>query len=174
MIKVTRTVQDCNQGYANLTGCPKGNYCVKFCNSGAVGAIAANEMGMLRKSAPLVTHIPSSRRNFMQPPRPPGRIRPKVSTMPRQQSEAAHYLDIYKLTIEKKRLQQELLSLDQRRRQIQDRVATLESQIVNLEEGAHHLREPEASAQPTSTVYPPMRATERPLAGDFRTFMLEY
>ena len=70
-----------------------------------------------------------------------GRIRPKVSTMPRQQSEAAAFLDIYKLAIEKRRLQQELQGMDQRRQQILDRLTVLENQVIALENTAHHLRE---------------------------------
>lgn len=68
------------------------------------------------------------------------RIRPKISTMPRQQSEAAAFLDIYKLVIEKKRLEQELQSMDQRRQQILDRLVVLNSQVSNLEHTVHQIR----------------------------------
>jgi cell division septum initiation protein DivIVA len=74
---------------------------------------------------------------------PKGQIRPKISTMPRQQTEAAAYLDIYKLVIEKKRLRQELEGMDDRRQQICDRLAVLEQQIVALEQTAHQAREAE-------------------------------
>lgn len=70
------------------------------------------------------------------------RIRPKVSTMPRQASESAAFLDIYKLVIEKKRLQQELQGMEQRRQQILDRLEILEGQVAGLEQTAHHLRQP--------------------------------
>lgn len=69
-----------------------------------------------------------------------GHIRPKISTMPRQQSESAAFLDIYKLVIEKKRLQQEVQGMDQRRQHIIDRLTVLEVQITELENVAHHLR----------------------------------
>jgi hypothetical protein len=69
-----------------------------------------------------------------------GQIRPKVSTMPRPQSEAAAFLDIYKLVIEKKRLQQELQTIDQRRDQILNRLAVLENQVTALEKNAQQIR----------------------------------
>jgi hypothetical protein len=112
--------------------------------------------------------------NPMQPPRLPGRIHPKISTMPRQQSEAAHYLDIYKLTIEKKRLQLELDGLDQRRQRLQDRITTLESQIDDIEAGAHRLRESVPASRPASVIYPPMHPSERSADSDFRILTLEY
>jgi uncharacterized protein YjiS (DUF1127 family) len=76
---------------------------------------------------------------------PKGQIRPKISTMPRQQTEAAAYLDIYKLVIEKKRLRQELEGMDDRRQQICDRLAVLEQQIGALEKTAQQVREAESS-----------------------------
>jgi uncharacterized protein YjiS (DUF1127 family) len=75
---------------------------------------------------------------------PKGQIRPKISTMPRQQTEAAAYLDIYKLVIEKKRLRQELEGMDDRRQQICDRLAVLEQQITALEKTAQQVRQAEA------------------------------
>jgi prefoldin subunit 5 len=62
--------------------------------------------------------------------RPPSRIPPKISTLPRQNSEATQYLDIYKLTIEKKRLQSQLVDLDQRRQRIQARLAELNARTT--------------------------------------------
>lgn len=84
----------------------------------------------------------------MQPKRPQRRILPKISTMPRQASEAAHYLDIYKLTIEKKRLTQEMIDLDQRRQIIAQRLVEIEANIASLEDSAHDLRQP-ATPPPT-------------------------
>jgi hypothetical protein len=84
---------------------------------------------------------------------PKGQIRPKISTMPRQQTEAAAYLDIYKLVIEKKRLRQELEGMDDRRQQICDRLAILEQHIVALEKTAHQVRDAEAT--PTHSASPP-------------------
>ena len=69
-----------------------------------------------------------------------GQIRPKFSSMPRQQSEAAAFLDSYKLTVEKKRLQQELTSLNQRRDQILQRLATIDRTVDNLDDHAKKWR----------------------------------
>jgi len=61
--------------------------------------------------------------------------------MPRQKTEAAAFLDLYKLVIEKKRLQQELQSLAQRRQQITNRLAVLDSQVAELENDVQQMRE---------------------------------
>lgn len=97
----------------------------------------------------------SMRRNIAK-----GRIHPKISTMPRQQSEAAAFLDIYKLVIEKKRLQQELESMDQRRQQILTRLTVLDSQVADLEHTAHQLRD----AAPT----PDAPLSQAPIAPTFK------
>ena len=76
----------------------------------------------------------------MYPKVAPGKIRPKVSTMPRPKSQAADYLNIYKLEIEKKRLLQELQALEQRRHQINERMMSLDSQIAVLENGIQQQR----------------------------------
>ncbi|MBW4439963.1 MAG: hypothetical protein KME10_01745 [Plectolyngbya sp. WJT66-NPBG17] len=62
--------------------------------------------------------------------------RPKISTMPRPQTEATAYLNLYKLSIEKKRLQYELDSIDQRRHRIQKRLSFLESQVAEMQQSA--------------------------------------
>jgi hypothetical protein len=72
----------------------------------------------------------------MRPQRSQGKIRPKVSSMPRQRSEAAAYLDIYKLAIEKERLLTELTSLEQRAYEIRERLAILNTQVHSLESTA--------------------------------------
>lgn len=56
-------------------------------------------------------------------------FRPKISSMPRQKTEAAAYLDLYKLAVEKKRLQVELETIEQRRLLIQKRLTVLNSQM---------------------------------------------
>jgi hypothetical protein len=60
--------------------------------------------------------------------------RPKISTMPRPQTEATAYLSLYKLAIEKKRLQHELDSIEQRRHRIQKRLSFLESQVAEMQQ----------------------------------------
>jgi hypothetical protein len=112
---------------------------------------------------------------------PKGRILPKVSTMPRQQSEAAVVLDIYKLAIDKERLQQELQGIEQRRQQILQRLEVLEAQVDQLEGQAHHLREPIAlrsPTQPAQQIFRPARSSQftrsaQP-AEQFDTLFLEY
>ncbi len=105
-------------------------------------------------------------------PRQP-QIRPKISTMPRQQTEAAAYLDIYKLVNEKKRLQQELTVLEERRDRIQERLGAIEDEIQGLETTAHILRDHEVvTVRRDAGVRRPMAAFANP--GDFTTFCLEY
>ncbi|PSB18397.1 hypothetical protein C7B76_08375 [filamentous cyanobacterium CCP2] len=103
-----------------------------------------------------------------------GQIRPKISTMPRQQSEAAAFLDIYKLVIEKKRLQQELQGMEQRRQQIVDRLAVLETQVSTLEKAAHQLREDEPQRS-SGERKPKGRSKEAELPAEtLETLFLEY
>lgn len=75
----------------------------------------------------------------MYPRSPRGRILPKISTMPRQASEASSYLDLHKLVIEKRRLQQELEVIEQRKQQINARLETLTVQIDDLKVTAEQL-----------------------------------
>lgn len=82
----------------------------------------------------------------MHPHIAPGTIRPKISTMPRQKTEAAALLDLYKLAIEKKRLQQELHSMEARREQIQQRLLVLDRQVAGLEVSIEHLRQDHPAA----------------------------
>ncbi len=105
----------------------------------------------------------------MRPHLQQGKIRPKVSTMPRQKTEAAAYLDIYKLVNEKKRLQQELETLEQRKERIQQRLQMIETQVEQLEQCAHDLREDEPIAPRPTTFKAPL--TE---SSDFNTLFLEY
>lgn len=83
--------------------------------------------------------------------------RPKISTMPRQRSEATHYLDIYRLTIERKRLQQELNGLERRCQQINQRLTTIDTQVNLLETDVQHLRTAKSNQRevptPTSNIY---------------------
>ncbi len=58
-----------------------------------------------------------------------GKIRPKLSSMPVQRSEARVHLNVYKLAVEKERLEQELRNLETRREQLRERLGTLNNQI---------------------------------------------
>ncbi|WP_052050129.1 hypothetical protein [Leptolyngbya sp. KIOST-1] len=118
----------------------------------------------------------------MNAKRAPRRIFPKVSTMPRQQTEAAQYLDMYKLTVEKKRLQQELEYIDERRQRLCDRLAEIEQATEGLDVQAIHLRQKtqapaaarpqNAHFAPSANVYLPERSSQVP--EDYNTLMLDY
>ncbi|MGK7889437.1 MAG: hypothetical protein AB4042_08885 [Leptolyngbyaceae cyanobacterium] len=103
-----------------------------------------------------------------------GQIRPKFSSMPRQRSEAAAFLDSYKLTVEKKRLQQELDSLNQRRDQIMQRLATIDQQVERLGDRAEQYRVDYANSHQQSaspTVQPPAASTD---SESFKTLFVDY
>lgn len=104
----------------------------------------------------------------MRPRSNSGAIRPKISTMPRPKTEAAAFLDLYKLSVEKKRLQQELQSLEVRRQQIGDRLSVLNAQIDSLETRVESLREQE---EPSSR---PMPGLAHPIPDSFDMVFLEY
>ncbi len=79
----------------------------------------------------------------MRPLRSQPTIRPQISTMPRPQTEAAAYLDIYKVVTERQRLEQELAGLEQRRDRIVQRLTQLEQQTQALTAAAQTRRETE-------------------------------
>jgi hypothetical protein len=120
--------------------------------------------------------------------RPPSKIFPKVSTLPRQRTEAAHYLDMYKLTVEKKRIQQELDNIEQRRQRLQRRLLEIDQHLDSLSHEAETIRQQEdqpfsrghgprpqatAEAMPSSNVYLPERRSHN-TAEDFSTVVLDY
>ncbi len=117
--------------------------------------------------------------------RPPRKIHPRVSTLPRQQTEAAHYLDMYKLTVEKNRIHQELESLEQRRQKLYTRLAEIDQQANGLGQLANTLRLQDgqryrpngprsaSTATPTANVYLPDRQTSD-ARSDYSTVLLEY
>jgi outer membrane murein-binding lipoprotein Lpp len=96
--------------------------------------------------------------------------------MPRQKTEASAYLDIYKLVTEKKRLQDEMVGLEQRRDRILSRLEILDAQIAQLETDAQQLRDANLSPNSASAAARPNpRATAHPLeSGSFDTLFLEY
>jgi predicted nucleic acid-binding Zn-ribbon protein len=93
-----------------------------------------------------------------QRPSRPNITTPKISTMPRQQTEATVYLDVYKLVVERRRLEQERQKIEQRSQQINQRLTQLDQQIVVLETTLQQMRSgivpetrpipPAASSQP--------------------------
>jgi hypothetical protein len=86
---------------------------------------------------------------------------PKLrSTLPRPKTEAAAYLNLYKLTIEKKRLEHELESIEVRRHRIQKRLTFLSSQVAELDRSA--------------TCKTPATKQAAPDTAAFNTLFLEY
>ncbi len=104
----------------------------------------------------------------MRPPLSQTPIRPKVSTLPRQKTEASAYLDIYKLVSEKKRLQHELEQVEQRRDRILKRLEVLENQVLGLEQTAQNLRLDTEAKTPAIAIQPASPSDT------FNTFVLEY
>jgi hypothetical protein len=115
--------------------------------------------------------------------RAPRRSFPKISTMPRPATEAAQYLDLYKLTVEKTRLEQELEYIDGRRQQLCDRLAEINQETAKLDATATNLRQPtqspaaarpqSANFAPSATIYLPER-NSRQAPDDYNTLMLDY
>lgn len=103
----------------------------------------------------------------MSPNRPPGVIRPKISTMPRHQSEASCQLELYKLVTEKQRLEHELKLVEQRQQQINQRLAVINQHIESTEKKVITLRE---------VNHPPRLTTRIPTQTphNYQTFYLEY
>lgn len=88
--------------------------------------------------------------------------------MPRQQTEATVYLDVYKLVVERKRLQQELQKIEQRSQQINQRMTQLDQEITTLEKTLQQMR---------SGIVPEARSLPKPVPGQPETFdmlFLEY
>lgn len=63
----------------------------------------------------------------------PKRIRPKISSIPRQNSAAATSLDVYKLQLEKTRLQKRLNALHHQEQDIQQRLQQIEQELSQCE-----------------------------------------
>ncbi|WP_242072115.1 gas vesicle protein [Nostoc sp. FACHB-110] len=72
-----------------------------------------------------------------------GIIRPKITTMPRNKSEASSQLELYKLVTERQRIKQELAFIEQRAILLKQRLGTLENQISNTEITIKNLRNSE-------------------------------
>ncbi|MGE5656938.1 MAG: hypothetical protein ACM37W_10005 [Actinomycetota bacterium] len=98
-----------------------------------------------------------------------GPIRPKISTMPRKQSEASMQLEVYRLVTEKQRLENELRFIEQRRHQVRKRLGTLNNEISQAEKKIQNL-------QSDTPEIPKLisHADAIPPAKKFETFELEY
>jgi hypothetical protein len=95
--------------------------------------------------------------------------RPKFSSMPRQKTEAAAYLNLYKLSVEKKRLERELETIDVRRSRIQKRLAFLNSQVAELDRNSKHNAKDNPTEQATL-----IGKEAAPDTTAFNTLFLEY
>jgi len=79
----------------------------------------------------------------MQPRPAAGRIRPKLSSIPRQRTEAANYLELHKLALEKSRLHDELIRMENRKTIITDRLEIIAQQMHQAEPSPSPLPAPE-------------------------------
>ncbi|MGB6013281.1 MAG: hypothetical protein WBG32_00995 [Nodosilinea sp.] len=102
--------------------------------------------------------------------------------MPRPRTEAAQHLDMYKLAVEKSRVQQELEYLEERRQQLCDRLAQIERETEGLDTQATTLRQPTVrpaakpqgmNFAPSANVYLPER-NSRQAPEDYNTLTLDY
>lgn len=98
----------------------------------------------------------------------PGKIRPKLSSIPRCNTEANIYLNVYKMSVEKERLQRELTNIESRRNQIKERIKLLNQQTLIA------LKKAEKS-QPTQPISKIQSAEEeKEQFTHFQTMTLEY
>ncbi len=86
-------------------------------------------------------------------PLPPRPLQPRLSNMPRPKTEAAAYIDIYKLTVEKQRLLHELETLAKRQHQIVTRLQAITVGIDQLEARAHGVRQPQRALKTVPSRY---------------------
>jgi predicted nucleic acid-binding Zn-ribbon protein len=106
---------------------------------------------------------------------PSGQIRPKISSMPRQQSEDHACLEVYKLVVERKRLQRELDGIEQRKAQLQKRIAVLEQDITRWDREIQQSRKQTSPKAATRSASKPSRSPAvQPNDADYDTLMLEY
>ncbi|MFN6172153.1 MAG: gas vesicle protein [Dolichospermum sp.] len=107
---------------------------------------------------------------FMRNVRNPGIIRAKVSTMPRNQSDASSQLELYKMVTEKQRIQRELCYIKERTTVLQQRLDVLNSQIEDTEKTIKKLRQPQSSPASQNIVSPNSFVE----SNNYQTFEIEY
>lgn len=98
-----------------------------------------------------------------------GHIRPKISTMPRKNSEASQQLELYKLVTEQQRIQQELIFMEQRVQQLKQRLTVLDSQRNSTEKAIQDLRKVVPNSPKDLTSSQPVVEVSK-----FQTYYLEY
>ena len=99
-------------------------------------------------------------------------IPPKISTIPRQHSEASDYLNLYQLAVEKQRLSQELHTIEQRGHQIAQRLAVINRQMDQLKKNPPSPCFTSGS-NPSLPGLNPSRNLSHQSTG-YETFMLDY
>jgi predicted nucleic acid-binding Zn-ribbon protein len=98
-----------------------------------------------------------------------GTIRAKVSTMPRNQSDASSQLELYKMVTEKQRIQRELYGIKDRMFVLQQRLDVLNNQIEETEKNIHKLRQPHSIT--VKNIVQTNKSTE---PHTYHTFEIEY
>ncbi|WP_017721718.1 hypothetical protein [Kamptonema formosum] len=91
---------------------------------------------------------------MQQKTRPRSPIPPKLHTIPRENSEAAEQLELYKKVTKRQRILQELHSIEQRTQLLKQQLSIIDSQIEEAEQTIKTLRQ--ASLNPVSS--PPATA----------------
>ncbi|MBP0028615.1 hypothetical protein [Roseofilum sp. Guam] len=99
-------------------------------------------------------------------------IPPKISTIPRQQSEASDYLNLYQLAVEKQRLSQELQTIEQRSQQIEKRLAVINHQMDRLKKNTPSPGATGVSNPSLPGLNPTKKSSGR--STGYETFMLDY
>ena len=106
--------------------------------------------------------------------RSPRPIRSKISTMPRKQSEADHQLELYKLIIEKQRIQEKLELMELQIQQLKNRLTFVTEQIETTKQSIqnlHTVNPPSLAKKPDS---PKTVAHSSNNSSNFQAFYLEY
>jgi hypothetical protein len=101
---------------------------------------------------------------MQQKSRPRSPIPPKLHTIPRENSEAAEQLELYKKVTKRQRILQELHSIEQRTQLLKQQLSIIDSQIEEAEETIKTLRQASlisASSSPASAPAPRARAAQK-------------
>ncbi|MBD2181912.1 gas vesicle protein [Planktothrix sp. FACHB-1355] len=93
----------------------------------------------------------------MQNKSPLRTIRPKISTIPREKTEASEQLELYKMVTKRQRILQEMQFMEQRLNLLKEQLGTLDKQIEDTEETIKKLRK----SPPTFTQGPPQVKVQR-------------
>ena len=115
--------------------------------------------------------------------RPANQIRPQISSMPRDRSEAAEQLELYRLVAKRQRIQSEIKLIEQRTQLLKQQLEGLNGKIEETESKIQELRRsdsaptsttPNTSASKSSTVNNKVPKQEVKKTDDSSTFYFEY